>query len=285
MQPFSPAPWAPLFLASVLASCIVDDGQDDTGVQQGDDTANTRPDDSGNGGDDSGSDDSGSDDSGSDDSGTPPDDSGTVPDDSGTDTGIADCTDDAILDLLSIHLADLAASGVVLVGHAGKREAVGLFVLPGWVGVSAQYATLVEACTEPLLYDSWCDGALCWQLECTGKGASVITHGWLAHPVTSDEVAIDEAAVDTLWSEETGDVTYDLVSSSTGPDKADISVDGTGTLQVDGTHTLIEAYTGLGLTLKATLTGGHVEGELLAEEVVVARTDDAGQLVATGDCP
>jgi hypothetical protein len=245
-------------------------------------------------GDDSGTpDDSGTDvdDSGTvDDSATPPDDSGTSDDsgttDSGTDTGTERCTDEVVLDLLSTHLADLAVSGELLAGHANEHEAVALFVFPGYVGTSAQYATLIAPCTKAFTYDPWCDVDLCWQLECTGKGAGIVTHGWLAAPpITSGDVELKDATVDTEWIEKSGDVVYHLVSTSTGPDGLDLSVDGTGILAPDGTTTLVESYAGLGATLTATLAGGTVTGELTMSAVVVAATDAGGHLVATGKCP
>ena len=269
------------FLCFVITACKGDDA--DTSRP---DDSNPPTDDSGTG-DDSGtdSDDTGmADDSatGSDDSGA--DDSGT--DDSGTDTGFEDCTDDAVLEILTTHLAELATSGTLLDGHASESEAVALFVLPGYVGTSAQYATLIAPCSKPLLYDPWCDGDLCWQLECTGKGAGVITHGWLASPpIVAGDVELVDATVDTEWVESSDEVVYHLVSTSTGPDDVDLSVDGTGTLAPDGTTTLVETYAGLGLTLTATLSDAAVIAELVMGKVVVASTDDDGHLVATGDCP
>ena len=274
------------FLCFVIAACKGDEADTSRSDDSGSPTDDSGTvDDSATGGDDTGTaDDSatGADDTGADDSGA--DDSGT--DDSGTDTGSEDCTDDVVLEILTTHLADLATSGALLEGHASESEAVALFVLPGYVGTSAQYATLIAPCSKPLLYDPWCDVELCWQLECTGKGAGVITHGWLASPpIVAGDVELTDATVDTEWVESSDEVVYHLVSTSTGPDDVDLSVDGTGTLAPDGTTTLVETYAGLGLTLTATLSDAAVIGELVTGKVVVASTDSDGHLVATGDCP
>jgi hypothetical protein len=187
------------------------------------------------------------------------------------------CLDPATARVLADHVDDLGQSGAMLLGHASPSEAVSSFLFPGYPGVVANYASLIGPCQEELTYHPWCDGELCWQIECTGDGADHVTHAWLAFPpLEVDGFVLETAAADTTWDEVTGDVTLTLDSVARSPDGADVSVEGTSVLHPHGTLELVEHYPGLvegGAELAATLdvtaaaTTGYVAagGVLLAE--------------------
>ena len=215
--------------------------------------------------------------------------SGNTPGETGDSGGVADCIDQDTLDVLATHVLDLGTSGALLLGHGNELEAVSMFLFPGYEGLAAQYASLVQVCDGEYSYDPWCDGDLCWQIECTGDGASNVTRGWLdTTPFTTDSFVFEAASADTEWTESSGDTTVTMASIETSPAGVDLSLDGAYVIAPDGTATLSESYPGLldGSTLTATLdlaaSGGT--GELGANGVVVALFSGHA-LEPTGACP
>jgi hypothetical protein len=210
--------------------------------------------------------------------------------DTDADTDVESCISAPTADALSKHVDDVGQSGALLLGHAGDREAVASFLFPGYVGTTAQYATLFEPCSAETTYDEWCDGDLCWQLRCTGVGAGNATHGRLAStPFATGGFVFDAAEVDVVWVEATDEVHTSWTSTETSPEGIDLSMTGTSVLRPAGEVVLSQTYAGLiegGALLEATLdlSATTITGTLTASGVVVAEFD-GHRLVITGDCP
>jgi hypothetical protein len=209
--------------------------------------------------------------------------------DADTDTSAA-CLSETTTTALARHVDDLGQSGALLLGHAGPREAVSAFLFPGYTGLVAQYATLLQACTAPALFEEWCEGGLCWQLECTGEGAGHVTHGRLeSPPLRVNGFVLEAATADTAWFEATGEVILTMASTESSPEGVDLSMTGTSTLLPEGTVVIEEAFPGLvegGAVLSATLdlAATSISGQLVGGSGVMAEWD-GHDLLVTGDCP
>jgi len=212
-------------------------------------------------------------------------DSGTGPDPTP-----ALCLDPALLDALDAHAQQLRFAAQLLAGHPGEREAVGFFLFPGLdVQRTAVYAgPLVEACSEPLLYDKYCeDDGLCSRIECTGEGAGWVMHFRLQRRVTG-AVDYNAAIVDTAWADGDDGITFEI-GSTAGDGDRDWSVAGDGRMDIDSV-TVTETYAELApegsvvLTLSEEITGTHAGTITVAGQVVAIADPAAGRYRPAEGC-
>jgi hypothetical protein len=197
------------------------------------------------------------------------------------------CVSDSILDRLATHAEEYVTSAGLIAGHASAREAPSFFVLPGYVGLQAQYASLVFECTKELTYDEWCDGQLCWQLSCTGDGAGHSTHGRLQSvPFSYNDYTYDVGEVDVTWSPSKSEISYRLEVEAVHADGSDWTMSGEGIISSTALA-LRESYPEIvdgGANLEVDWLGGVPSGGLSVSGVQVAAFDEYGRLEATEVC-
>ncbi len=205
--------------------------------------------------------------------------------DDGDDEGDGSCLGVDALAKLNTHAEDLRVSAAMLAGHPGPREAIGFFRFVGLeVQRTAVYAgPLVMACTEPLVYDEFCEeDGLCSQIECTGDGAGWEMHFGLQMPTTG-EVAYQSATVDTAWADGA-----DGIAVAMAADAGDWSMTGSGAMDTESFE-LEETYPSLRaggptvLTIADTSEGVH-GGTITIGGEVVAEVDVDGIYVPTAAC-
>jgi hypothetical protein len=156
----------------------------------------------------------------------------------GSDSGshCADYLDEEVLGVLSVHAHDLSLSAILLAGHASEREMVGFFVVPGLSGedgVPGSFLIPVDTCSEPTMFDPFCEMNRCSRLACTGEGAGWTVSYWLEEPAQIAEFDFESARVDTTWADGATGIGFELQTAATGPGDRAWDVIGSGTMDVD----------------------------------------------------
>lgn len=193
---------------------------------------------------------------------------------------------------LDRHVLDLVGTAGALAGHPSESEVTGFLLAPGLPtppALSASFAgPLVMTCSEPLVYDSFCEEGRCSQIECTGRGAGWRNHLWLEEPVQSDGWTIEGVDVSIVWEDGATDTWFSITTTAIGPEETDMTMTGAGVMDVDEL-VFSEQFPGLhpaGVTrLAYTDDATGYRGQLSIDDVVVAEVDAMGSLVPTGDCP
>lgn len=188
------------------------------------------------------------------------------------------------------HAHDLVSTADLLATHPSEAEVTGFMLAPGLPeppALAASFAgPLVMTCSQPLLYDEFCEEGRCMQIECTGEGSGWINHVWV-EPAIAGEWSFDEVHLHLHWSGGSG-VTFDIETTSTGPGGEDMSLVGTGEMDV-ANMSVIETFPALHVAGDTVLEYaddvGGFSGQLTIADVVVAEVDAAGHLEPTGDCP
>jgi hypothetical protein len=202
------------------------------------------------------------------------------------------CLPTDVFTALDRHLLDLASTAGALAGHPSESEVTGFLLAPGLPTPPALFASfagpLVMTCSEPLVYDSFCEEGRCSQIECTGRGAGWGHHLWLEEPVPSDGWVIEAVDVSIVWEEAATETWFSISTTAIGPEETDMTMTGAG-LMGDDALVFSEQFPGLhraGVTRLAYTDDatGH-RGQLSIDDVVVAEVDATGSLVPTGDCP
>ena len=215
----------------------------------------------------------------------------TTGDESSSTGGPGDgCLPPEIFVAIDQHAHDLVASADLLATHPSENEVTGFLSAPGLPeppALAASFAgPLVMTCSDPLLYDEFCEEGRCSQIECTGRGPGWINHVWV-EPALAGEWTFEEVHVHLRWSGGTG-TAFDITTTSTAPGGVDVSLTGEGTMDVDA-MSVIETFPAMhdaGPTvLEYADDAAGFSGQLTIADVVVADVDVAGHLVPTGDCP
>lgn len=200
------------------------------------------------------------------------------------------CLPPEIFAAIDQHAHDLAATADLLATHPSQNEVTGFLLAPGLPeppALAASFAgPLVMTCSDPLLYDEFCEEGRCAQIECTGEGAGWINHVWVEPAIVGDW-SFDEVHIHVRWSGGTG-ASFDIVTTSTAPGGEDVSLMGDGTMDIDGmsvVETLALVHPAGPTVLEYADDAGGFTGQLTIADVVVAEVDAAGHLVPTGTCP
>lgn len=217
---------------------------------------------------------------------------GEAPSEVDGDEGRTACLPTDVFTAIDRHVLDLASAAGALAGHASEAEVTGFLLAPGLPAPPALFASfagpLVMTCSEPLVYESFCEEGRCSQIECTGRGAGWRNHLWIEDPVQSEGWAIEEVDVSIIWEDGATDTWFSIATTAIGPEETDMTMSAAGVMDIDelvfseqfpGLHPA--GVTRLAYTDDAT---GH-RGQLSIDDVVVAEVDVAGGLTPTGDCP
>ena len=200
------------------------------------------------------------------------------------------CLAPEIFAAIDQHAHDLVGSSELLAADASAGEVVGFMLapaLPEPPAIAAQFASLFMQCSGPVLYDEYCDGGLCSQIECTGQAMGWINHMWIEPAIDGDPWSFEEVHIHQRWSGGDG-FTFDIETTATGPDGADMSLTGAGEMDSTG-MSVLETFPALHRAGPTVLEYADdaigYSGQLTIADVVVAEVDAAGHLVSTGDCP
>jgi hypothetical protein len=201
------------------------------------------------------------------------------------------CLPPEIFAAIDQHAHDLAVTAGFLATHPSASEVTGFMLapaLPEPPALAAQFAgPLIMTCSEPLLYDEFCEEGRCSQIECTGQGAGWINHMWIEPAIDGDPWSFEEVHIHQMWSGGDG-ITFDIETIASGPGGADMSLTGAGVMDTGG-MSVLETFPALhraGPTvLEYADDAGGYSGQLTIADVVVAEVDALGHLVPTGDCP
>lgn len=200
------------------------------------------------------------------------------------------CLPPEIFAAIDQHAHDLVASADLLATHPSENEVTAFLSAPGLPEPPALVASfagpLVMTCSDPLLYDEFCEEGRCSQIECTGQGPGWINHVWV-EPALAGEWTFDEVHVHLRWTGGTG-TAFDITTTSTAPGGEDVSLTGEGMMDVDA-MSVIETFPAVHAAGPTVLEyaddAAGFSGQLTIADVVVADVDVAGHLVPTGDCP
>jgi hypothetical protein len=205
--------------------------------------------------------------------------------------GGAACLPADVLTELNTFLTSFGQASALLAGHPGPSEATGFFLAPGLPEPPAVVAIfagpLVMVCSEPLLYDPYCEEGRCSRIECTGDGAGWDFHFYLDSPLQSDGFSFSQLDIDHHWADGASGTTFDFALVAMGPEDRSWDATGTGALDLESGALDLTFPDLLGhaadLTYLSAPSGD--EGTLIVDGVTVATVNGSGQLVATGDCP
>jgi hypothetical protein len=213
-------------------------------------------------------------------------------DESSSSGGMAEeCLAPEVFAAIDQHAHDLDATAGLLAGHPSSNEVTGFMLAPGLPEPPALPSSfagpLIMMCSDPLVYDEFCEEGRCMQIECTGEGSAWINHVWIEPAIDGDPWSFDEVHLHLHWSGGTG-TSIDITTTSIGPGGVDMSLTGEGEMDVDS-MTVTETFAALhpaGITVfeYANDAVGY-SGQLTIADVIVAEVDDAGHLAWTGDCP
>lgn len=207
--------------------------------------------------------------------------------------GTADgCLAPEIFAVLDQHAHDLAATAGLLATHPSADEVTGFMLapaLPAPPALAGSFAgPLIMTCSDPFLYDEYCEEGRCSQLECTGEGSAWINHLWIEPAVMNDPWSFEEVHIHLRWSGGSG-TAIDIETISSGPDGVDMSMTAVGEMDVNGmsiTETFPALHPAGATELQYADGPGGYAGQLTIADVVVAEVDaDDGHLEWTGDCP
>jgi hypothetical protein len=192
------------------------------------------------------------------------------------------------LDVLVEHVQRLADNARVAAEQADAGQGAHFFELPGFSGGPTLTVPLMTECSGPSSYAPWCEGALCWQVSCTGVGSGYVVQGWIEQvPYAVGDFQFEAGTSDVTWAEGTGGVSFSLSSTATGPSGTDYSVVGQGASDADGTR-VSETFSGLldvASVLEVEVTPYGISGEIFADGLVVATVGTDGSITPTGECP
>lgn len=147
-------------------------------------------------------------------------------------------------DVMAKHVSDLTTQIALVAGHQDTQNAVGFISVPHQAETMVNYYTLFMPCTEPTLFDPYCDGTTCSQIECNGEPSWTL-HSWYdAAPVEQDGWTYTETKTDVTWPGDGDVLLVDLSGDITGEDGRDWSFSGTADY-ADGVYTLTETYPNL----------------------------------------
>ncbi|MFT4626236.1 MAG: hypothetical protein ACI8PZ_004913 [Myxococcota bacterium] len=196
-----------------------------------------------------------------------------------TDTDTEDaCPSDEHLEVISRHLDDLAGDATFALTHPGPRESVGFVSLPAWGGGPVNYFSLFMECADPLVFDAYCDGDLCWQTECIDPGRSWIQHGSIngAPLVRADLWEFTDGHASVEWIDDgSSDFTVSFDGHINDPAGADFSLTGTGTVHGEIME-VVAGYPGLvaghatDVTATLDLHAGVASGAVTVDDTEVA---------------
>ncbi|MBL8739862.1 MAG: hypothetical protein JNK04_02175, partial [Myxococcales bacterium] len=145
------------------------------------------------------------------------------------------CVPADVLAELNEFVTTFGQAAALLAGHPGPSEATGFYLAPGLPEPPAVVATfagpLIMVCSDPLLYDPYCEQGHCSRIECTGDGAAWDFHFYLDGPFQSDDFSFSQLDIDHHWADGAAGTTFDFALAATGP--ADRVWDATGTGALD----------------------------------------------------
>jgi hypothetical protein len=227
--------------------------------------------------------------------------SSTAADTSGSDSSSGDessttgdlgdgCLPPEVFAAIDQHAHDLAITASLLADHPSTNEVTGFLLAPGLSdppALPSQFASLFMPCSDVVLYEPYCESGRCSQIECTGEGSAWINHMWIEPAIDGDPWSFEEVHLHQSWSGGTG-IGFDITTISTGPDGTDMSLTGSGEMDVSSmyfTETFPALHpAGLSVFEYAEDAIGY-SGQLTIVDTVVAEVDDLGHLVSTGECP
>jgi hypothetical protein len=215
-----------------------------------------------------------------------------TPEEVGADVDFTACVPTDAFLAIDRHVLDLVSTAGALAGHPSQAEATGFMLapaLPAPPALAASFAgPLVMTCSEPLVYDAFCEEGRCSQLECTGRGAGWRNHLWIEEPVESKGWSIESVDVSLVWEDGATVTSFTIETQATAPHGTDASMIAAGTMDVDGL-TVVEQFPRLhpygAATLEYADDEAGLRGRIVIDGVVTAEVDDDGSLVPTGECP
>lgn len=214
-----------------------------------------------------------------------------LPDTAGGDGATQACLPADVLAAINRHALDLVGTAALLAGHPSAAEVTGFMrapALPAPPALSAAFASLVMPCSEPLVFDAFCEEGRCSRIECTGRGAGWTHHLWIQRPVAAKGWMIEAVDVYLYWEDGRSGTPFVITTMEESPAGVDASMSTTGAMDVDG-MSFVATFPALHPAGRTVLeyvddaAGYH--GWLTIDDTVAAEVDATGNLVATGECP
>ena len=204
--------------------------------------------------------------------------------------GAPSCADPAVMAELTDFLSRFEQAASALAGHGASNEAAGFFIAPGLPeppAIIATFAGLFMACTEPVLFDPFCDQGRCTQIECTGDGAGWSYHFSLDETVSAAGFSLASVDIAHHWADGESGTTFDFATEATGPGDRSWNATGSGALGQDSATLELTFPTLFGspAVLTYEVTESSHEGSLIVDGVEIAAVGPTGALEPTGDCP
>jgi hypothetical protein len=190
------------------------------------------------------------------------------------------------------HLQDLRQTAQLVADHPSANQPVGFLLAPALPMPPAtpiRFANVTGLpCALPHMYAPVCDGAHCYQVECSGQGTAWMTLLWNEEPVDAPDWDIGHVLVLTAWNDAEPGLEFAIASDGRSVIGDDASMIGYGRI-VDGGYWVVEHYPSLHSYGETELTyvwqNEMFSGEMTIGSFVVARIDETGALSPTGVCP
>ena len=190
------------------------------------------------------------------------------------------------------HLQELRASTGLMAAQPSANQPIGFLLAPGLPlppATAIRYANVPGLpCADPTVHPPVCDGAHCYQVECTGNGTEWMTLLWNESPIDDEQWRIEHVWVLSSWNEAEPGIEFAIASDGRTHAGANASMLAHGRIIDSGMH-VIEQYPMLSEVGEVWLTfvweNDVFAGDLRIGDFLVARVDDMGHLRPTGACP
>lgn len=206
--------------------------------------------------------------------------------------GADGCLSDAALEILGAHVSAVATDASYLAESGSSSEALAYFELPGWTVAGPTFFTLLMPCGEAVAFDEWCDGGVCWQLECTAPGPAWAHHGRLENEqIVRGEWTYADTSTSVSWDEASG-VLSSVTHAKASSDAGDYDVDATlvldaPTATIDQTYPSLVKDAEVKVHAVINVTGGDHSGSVTldgTEIALLAPIEDGFTFEQSGAC-
>lgn len=190
------------------------------------------------------------------------------------------------------HLQELRASSDLMIGQPSAHQPIGFLLAPGMPlppATAIRYANVPGLpCDGATIYPPVCDGAHCYQVECTGNGTEWMTLLWNEAPIDDEYWRIEHVWVLSSWNDAEPGLEFAIASDGRTHAGANASMLAHGRIIDHGYH-VIEQYPMLDERGEVWLTyvweNDVFAGSIRIGDFLVARVDETGHLRPTGVCP